>query len=116
MNVIGRLPAVLASRHIPADAPALLAALLNEPGVAPVANQPTRMLAREALDLWGLRLRTADITGKSLYGAAVLVDELRKLPGDTEIDQFGLIGDHMAGVVLFDGRDDQFIGAIVVER
>jgi len=116
MNVTERLAPVLGSRLIPDTAPRQLTALLADPGMHTVSDQPAHLSADEALQLWGLRLRNTAITGKSLHGAARLVDALGRVPATTEIEQFGFISDRMAGAVLFDRQDHRFIGAVVVER
>ncbi|MDR3381025.1 hypothetical protein [Cupriavidus basilensis] len=116
MNVAEWLVPEPGPRRFPDNAPRQLAALLADAGTRLVSDQPARMSAGDALNLWGLRLRNTKITGKSLYGAARLVANLRRVPVGTEVEQFGLMGDRMAGTVLFDGRDHQFLGAVVVKR
>jgi hypothetical protein len=116
MNVSEWLAPALGSRVIPEDAPQQLTQLLTDLGMHWLPHQPARMSADEALRLWGLRLRNIEFTGKSLHGAARLVDGLRHVPAGTEIEQFGFMGDRFAGAVLFDGRDHQYLGAVVVER
>lgn len=72
--------------------------------------------AGEALSVWQMRHQNADITGVVIPGAPALIANLKQLPPETEIDQFGFTGDKLVGCIFFHHQTGEFLGDTIVER
>ncbi len=79
-------------------------------------TRPQRNAASEVLRLWETRLRNTVLTGRAIQGAAELVDELRKIPADAAVEQFGFSGSKRTANVFFDAATRALLGSVVVEQ
>lgn len=77
----------------------------------PVVNN-----AAEVLSLWQVRYKNTSITGVSIPGAPDLIRNLKRIPLDAEVEQYGFTGEKLAGSIFFDHETGEFLGDTIVER
>jgi len=68
------------------------------------------------LDIWQLRHNNTDITGLVIPGASFLIKNLKRMPADAPVEQYGFTGKSRAGCIFFDHRTGAFLGDTIVER
>ena len=89
--------------------------LLELSSTRPVSPNPVRINAAEALRVWEARLQTASWhTGLSTQGIQSLVEKLRQMPPDAEIEQFA--GGAIAGSIFFNRQSGEFMGETIIEK
>jgi hypothetical protein len=90
--------------------------LLELSSTRPVSPTPVRINAAEALRVWETRLRTTWLTGPSTQGIQSLVEKLRQMEPDAEIEQFGFTGAAIAGSIFFNRQSGEFVGETIVDK
>jgi hypothetical protein len=63
--------------------------LLRKPDTHPVSDKPVTVKVSDALYLWNTRLKNTRLTHRPIRGAELLVDQLRTMASDTELEQIG---------------------------
>ena len=106
----------LMNRKAPPGARSRFRALFEECREPSFAVRPVRGKADEALHLWETRLKTSGLPSGSLKGIRSLVERLRTMSPEAEVEQFGFTGKRFAGSVFFDVPSGEFLGDTIVER
>jgi hypothetical protein len=70
----------------------------------------------EVLSLWEVRYNNKDITGVNIPGAPVLIENLKQMLPEEEVEQYGFTGEKLAGSVFFNRRTGEFLGDTIVKR
>jgi hypothetical protein len=68
------------------------------------------------LDIWQVRHKNTSITGVPIPGISTLLHNLRRLPPDARVDQYGFTGNYLAGSLFFYRTTGEFLGDTIVER
>ena len=81
-----------------------------------VRLKPAVCSASEILSIWRVREKNSGITGLSIPGARTLVQNLKTLSADSEVEQFSFTGGELAGSVFFSRKTGRFLGDTIVQR
>jgi hypothetical protein len=88
--------------------------LLKSSKPRPEGLKPVRTKAEEALRVWETRLRSVKFSGVSSQGIQALVKKLKRMPPESEIEQFGFAGEKIAGSIFFNPKTGEFMGETIV--
>jgi hypothetical protein len=89
---------------------------VNLNGIQSVKRNPSVNNAADVLSLWQVRHKNTEITGVTIPGAPVLIDNLMKMSPDAEVEQYGFTGEKLAGSIFFNRQTGEFLGDTIVER
>ncbi|MDB5401005.1 MAG: hypothetical protein QOD93_2779 [Acetobacteraceae bacterium] len=89
--------------------------LLRKPDTHPVSDKPVTVKVSDALYLWNTRLKNTRLTHRPIRGAELLVDQLRTMASDTELEQIGFKSPKQAANLFFDRKSGEFVGLILVD-
>ena len=104
------------NREAPPGARKRFQELFEEGGNPSFVVKPVRGKVNETLRLWETRVKTSRLPSGSLRGIRSLVERLRTLAPEAEVEQFGFTGKGFAGSVFFDCASGEFLGDTIVER
>jgi hypothetical protein len=99
-----------------ADMNGRVRSLANLKGFRSIFKRPFMNNVSEVLSLWQLRHRNTDITGVPIPGAPFLIQNLKQLPAETKVEQYGFTGKKRAGCIFFNHETGEFLGDTIVER
>jgi hypothetical protein len=99
-----------------ADALQLAQSFLHAQGTLPVSEKPILVKASEALRLWETRLKNTEFTHQPISGAESLVKNLRNMPPNQLLEQFGFMNEKMAGNFFFKDEGKKVVGFILVNK
>jgi hypothetical protein len=90
--------------------------LANLNGFKSILKSPVINNVAAILDIWQLRHNNTQITGVAIPGAPFLIHNLKRMPADAAVDQYGLHGKKRAGCIFLDHWTGEFLGDTIVER
>lgn len=70
----------------------------------------------EVLSLWQVRQKISHKTDFTIPGVETLIGNLKALPAESVVEQFGFTGDKLAGSLFFDRKTGAFLGDTIVAR
>jgi len=89
---------------------------LHQRGARTVGEDALVNNASLVISIWQGRLETSKITGFSIPGAPGLIHKLAQMASDSQVEQYGFIGEKFAGCIFFDHQTGEFLGDTIVER
>lgn len=102
------------SRH--PEAYSRVSALIQRNGLESISNKSVVNSASEVLSLWQVRRKNADAVGLSIPGIDLLIRSLSSLPGNSEVVQYGFVGEKLAGSLFFERKTGDFLGDTILEQ
>jgi hypothetical protein len=85
-------------------------------GLETIRSKPAVHSVSETLGIWSVRAKNSRMTGVSIPGARALVQNLKALPADSEVEQFSFTGEELAGSLFFSRKTREFLGDTIIQR